>query len=373
MARLVLLSDLHLGAGGPREQFRADAALTAALESFAADPNVSDIVLLGDTFDLSRDDASMGAGPGPVGRLRDVLRAHPDVVESLRCAVCRGTRLHIVAGNHDVELGGAHVQDALRRALGTADQSAVRFVPWLYHVAGLLLAEHGNQHHDINAFDTVLQPLSGEERLVAEPYGGQFSRLRDQHGGAALLPRAAWAAAREAVHLSGPALRSRRAGYRAELLPHYAEEVGLAEDCVLELDRLGQHQPAAIVARLARQRMRRNDPGYLVGAAHAVRELLGDAAPPFLVMGHSHGADARLLCSDTYSAPVVYLNTGTWSLRGPRPRDTTLAPVTSTWVEIEPARGREPARAGVLHLADDGTPTVLAEASATGCVVRCAG
>ena len=212
---------------------------------------------------------------------------------------------------------------------------------------GLLLAEHGNQHHDLNAFDTVLQPLSGGDRVVAEPFGGQLSRLRDRHGGASVLPRAAWAAAREAVRLSGPARRARRTDYRRELLPRYAAEVGLTEECVLRLDQLGQHQPAAIMARLVRQTLSRRDPGYLVGAAHAVREALGDATPPFLVMGHGHGADARLLTSDRYDAPVVYLNTGTWSLRGPRARDTTLAPVTSTWVEIEPARGpRAGARTG---------------------------
>ena len=119
-----------------------------------------------------------------------------------------------------------------------------------------------------------------------------------------------------------------------------------------------------------RQLLRRRSQGYLVSAAHAVREALGDATPPFLVMGHGHGADARLLRSDRYDAPVVYLNTGTWSLRGPRARDTTLPPVTSTWVEIEPSHRSGLARARVLHLADDGTSTVLAEADATGRVAR---
>jgi hypothetical protein len=142
---------------------------------------------------------------------------------------------------------------------------------------------------------------------------------------------------------------------------------------VLRLDRLGQHQPAAILARLVRQSLRRGDPGYLVCAAHAVREALGDATPPLLVMGHGHGAHARLLPSDRYDTPVVYLNTGTWSLRGPRAGDTTLPPVTSTWVEIEPAHASGAARARVLHLADDGTPTVLAEADATGRVARAPG
>jgi UDP-2,3-diacylglucosamine pyrophosphatase LpxH len=370
MGHIVLLSDLHMGAGGPREQFRADAALTAQLENFAADPTVSDIVLLGDTFDLSGEDVAGSAEREAVTTLREVLHAHPDVVAALRAVVRRGMRLHVVQGNHDVELAGIDAQATLRGALAPEDAGAVQFLPWLYHVPGLLLAEHGNQHHDLNAFDTVLRPLSGGDRLVVQPFGGELSRLRNRHQGAPLLHRVAWAAAREGARLSGPTRRDRRADYRRDVLPGYAAEVGLTEDCVLRLDRLGQHQPAAIMARLVRQSIRRRSQGYLVRAAHAVREALGDATPPFLVMGHSHGADARLLRSDQYDAPVVYLNTGTWSLRGPRERDTTLPPVTSTWVEIEPSQGSGPARAWVLHLADDGTPTVLAEADATGHVDR---
>jgi len=369
MGRTVLLSDLHMGAGGPREQFRADAALAAQLEIFAADPAVSDLVLLGDTFDLSGGSSPV-ARPGAVDRLRDVLKAHPDVVASLRSVVRHGVRLHVVHGNHDVELAGEHVQARLRTALATQDTGVVRFLPWLYHVPGLLLAEHGNQHHDLNAFDTVLQPLSGGGCVVPEPFGGQLSRLRDRHAGAAVLPRAAWAAARETVRLYGPTRRARRAAYRRELLPRYAVEVGLAEECVLLLDQLGQHHPAAIMARLVRQTLNRKDPGYLIGAAQAARDALAHAAPPFLVMGHGHAADARLLSSASSDTPVVYLNTGTWSARGPRSRDTTLPPVTTTWVEIEPARGGAAARARVLHRSGDGARTVLAEADATGHVVR---
>jgi UDP-2,3-diacylglucosamine pyrophosphatase LpxH len=369
MGRTVLLSDLHMGAGGPGEQFRADAALTAQLEIFAADPAVSDLVLLGDTFDLSGH-MSSAARSGAVSRLRDVLKAHPDVVASLRSVVRHGVRLHVVHGNHDVELAGVHVQTALRTALTTEDADVVRFLPWLYYVPGLLFAEHGNQHHDLNAFDTVLQPLSDGGRVVPEPFGSQLSRLRDRHGGAAVLPRAAWAAVLEAVRLYGPTRSARRTAYRRELLPGYAAEVGLAEECVLRLDQLGHHQPAAILARLVRQTLNRKDPGYLVVAAQAARDALAHAAPPFLVMGHGHAADARLLRSDRADHPAVYLNTGTWSSRGPRPRDTTLPPVTTTWVEIEPSRGPAAARARVLHLAGDGARTVLAEADATGQVAR---
>ena len=47
-----------------------------------------------------------------------------------------------------------------------------------------------------------------------------------------------------------------------------------------------------------------------------------------------------------------------------------MLPVTTTWVEIEPSRGSAISRARVLHLAGDGACIVLAEADATGHVVR---
>jgi UDP-2,3-diacylglucosamine pyrophosphatase LpxH len=369
MGRTVLLSDLHMGAGGQRDQFRADAALTVQLDRFAQDPAITDLVLLGDTFDLTAHNMSHTAPPRAARRLGEVLDAHPIVVSSLRSVVRMGVRLHFVHGNHDVELADVQVQTTLRSVLAAQHIGGVNFLPWLYHVPGLLLAEHGNQYHDLNAFDTVLRPLSDDGRLVAEPFGSQLSRLRGQHG-PTLLPRAAWAAVRELVRLSGPSLRARRSAYREELLPPFSAEVGLDEDRVRQLDRLGQHPAGAIVARVVRRTLRPRGPGYLVGAAHAVREVLGDASPPFLVMGHSHGADARLLHSDRYGTPVIYLNTGAWSLRGPRPRDATLPPVTRTWVEIEPAGESSPACAQVLHLAGNGARTVLVDVDATGHFAR---
>jgi len=370
MGRIALLSDLHMGSGDHSEQFRADAALRAQLEAFAWDKSLSDVVLLGDTFDLSGSGTASGSQSAALSRLRTVLHAHPDVVTAMRSIVRHGKRLHFVQGNHDVELAGEQIQAALRQSLAAVDASNIHFVPWLCHIPGLLLAEHGNQHHDINAFDTVLQPLSDLGEIAAQPFGAKLARLRDQHGAVSVLPRAAWTATSEATRLCGRARKDRRTAYRREVLPRYAAQVDLSEQCVLDLDRLGQHGPVAILCRLARQAVRRSDRSYLILAAHKVRQALGDAAPPFIVMGHSHSADARLLVSETHAAPAVYLNTGTWSLRGPGVRDTTLRPTTRTWVEIDPAKGRRTARAEVLHLAGDGTRMLLAEATATGSVTR---
>jgi UDP-2,3-diacylglucosamine pyrophosphatase LpxH len=369
MTRIVLLSDLHMGARERYEQFRADDALAATLESFAGDPTVSALVLLGDTFDVAGEGDRPHARQPAVSRLLDVLGAHRDVVRALASLVRRGVRLHVVLGNHDVHLAAVSVQAALARALAVEDAAAVQFHPWLHHVPGLFLAEHGHQHHDVNAFDTPVTPLSDDDGVTHEPFGYQLPLLRHRHG-PTLPARAAGAALHEAVRLCGPVRRTRRRAYRREVLPRYAAEVALSEGHLLRLDDVGRRNPAAILARLVRETTRSTGPGYLVDAAYGAREALGDDSPPFLVMGHSHAADARPLRSDRYGRPVVYLNTGTWSVSGPRPRDTTLRPVTMTWVEIEAPRGLIPARARVLHAAADGGRTVLAEADATGIVVR---
>jgi hypothetical protein len=52
----------------------------------------------------------------------------------------------------------------------------------------------------------------------------------------------------ETVRLYGPSRRARRTACGREVLPGYAAETGLAEECVLRLDQLGQHPSAAILA-----------------------------------------------------------------------------------------------------------------------------
>ena len=90
---------------------------------------------------------------------------------------------------------------------------------------------------------------------------------------------------------------------------------------------------------------------------------LGPAAPPYLVYGHSHAADAIALgpAQDAHGRsgrrPTTYLNTGTWCRRGPGPGDTTLTPAGSTWVEVSDDPGY-PAR--VCSWTNDG-PRLLAE------------
>ena len=67
----------------------------------------------------------------------------------------------MVAGNHDLDLVRPAVGQRLRWHLGVAaSDDRVRIWPWLYVVPGVLYAEHGNQHHDLNRFPRILDPYS---------------------------------------------------------------------------------------------------------------------------------------------------------------------------------------------------------------------
>ena len=405
----MLLSDLHLGDGGPGEAFDRDAELTAFLEQLAADGKVTDVVLLGDVFDLvegeiagadgrSRADATARA----VARLDEVTAAHPQVLAALTGLLRVGKNLTVVRGNHDVELVRPQVQEQLSRILGAGGGPAAGrlvFTPWLLHLPGILLAEHGHQHHDINRFDRQLWPFRTEPTTgpgpgpgagpaagpVQEPFGAELSRLHHTASGPRLSAKIAGSVLRHGLRLQGPRRRRRCAEYRRSMLPELVSGLGLSLATAQRLDAGSERSAVQILARIgrqiARQRTgeRRPADGYLPTAAAAVLRTLGPAAPPYLVYGHSHAADAITLAplgrgvdrSDGDSngqpngSPTTYLNTGTWCRRGPGAGDTTLTPAAATWVEISDGPGH-PAR--VLCWTTGG-PQLLAEVT-DGKVVR---
>jgi len=295
------------------------------------------------------------------------FRAHPDVLQGLCATLRAGKFVTVVRGNHDAELARPAVQAALARSLGAHD-SHLEVVPWLWHVPGLLLAEHGHQHHDLNAFDHVLTPFTDAAHdHVQEPFGATLGRLHHGSRSPALLAAAATVAAgREALRMVSPHRTRSRMLYRRDVFPSYALDVGLPPATVDAIDRLTEVQPDRVIRRLLRQLLTQESyGGYLPQAAGRVAHLLQDHAPRFLVFGHSHAADARPLTPGT-----TYLNTGTWCSRGPRPGDSSLADVTSTWAEIDLVEKPGDACAKVLHWSKAGSAELLAEVDPAGTVHR---
>ena len=377
----MLLSDLHLGDGGPGEAFEQDEALCAFLGQLAADHDVTGVVLLGDTFDLvegAAADRGTDATSRALVRLEEIAAAHPDVLAALAGLLRAGKDLTVVRGNHDVDLARPQVRERFASILEGGTESAagrLAFSPWLLHLPGMLLAEHGHQHHDINRFDRQLWPFptppteAAEAGPVQEPFGAALSRLRHASPGQRRLVKVAGSVLRHGLRLQSPQRRRRGAHYRRAILPGLISGLGVPLATAQRLDAVSERSAVQVLARIGRQIARaragerRPADGYLPTAASAVLQILGPAAPPYLVYGHSHAADAIALASLGQSSaqsggqPTTYLNTGTWCRRGPGPGDTTLTPAGATWVEVSSGPGH-PAR---VWSWTSGGPQLLAE------------
>ena len=163
--RLVaVIADLHLGAGHDQagewrygEDFRWAGELVRFLDALDAEGvGATDLVLNGDTFDLTRpadagcvyDDPALGCTePEALARLDRVLAAHADVVDALSAfAASGGNRIVLVPGEHDAALlfpaVGRRVEAALGAREGRAEVAAGG--SWLSD-DGQIYVEHGHQ------------------------------------------------------------------------------------------------------------------------------------------------------------------------------------------------------------------------------------
>jgi len=291
-----------------------------------------------------------------------VVDAHRDVVSGFGGLLRFGTDVTVVRGNHDVDLARPQTQDRLARLLGAdADRwlGRLAFTPWLLHLSGLLIAEHGHQHHDINRFERQLWPFTPEwpAGRVEEPFGAALSRLRRTGRGPTLHGKVAWAALRHGLRMQSPGRRCRSEHYRRSALPQMISELGLPLATAQQLDAMSERSAVQVLTRIARQCVGRfpAEDGYLPKAAQAVATILGQSTPPYLVYGHNHAADAIPISHPSVFS--TYLNTGTWCRRGPRPGGTSLTPASATWVEIDDGPGH---RARVCAWVDS-EPRVLAQ------------
>lgn len=159
--RTVILSDLHLGNGGPYDIFAGDEALTALVDSLTSEPHR--VVLNGDTFDFLLNEDPLGLDAvRAVGQAR-ALVAHPPtahVMAALGRVLRVGGEVLITLGNHDLELALPEVQDVFRAALQQPADLAgklsfpVGTAPLLLQVGGAtVLIAHGEQADDMNRVD----------------------------------------------------------------------------------------------------------------------------------------------------------------------------------------------------------------------------
>jgi UDP-2,3-diacylglucosamine pyrophosphatase LpxH len=190
--RKVIVSDLHLGPGGPGgdprftgvEDFYSDSEWGLFLARQAA-AGPTDLIINGDFIEFWQIAAALGALPkrsdprqpatGSVlagdqslaaGAIELVINAHRSVFTDLGKLLDGGDhRVIIVAGNHDADLLWPKVQLAIARAIKPRDPARLIFTPGPSYEHRGVHVEHGHAFDAANRFSTGHAPFGrGRER-----------------------------------------------------------------------------------------------------------------------------------------------------------------------------------------------------------------
>ena len=156
----LVLSDLHLSHGGSRSLAQDSAAL------FQAHPG-TEIVIAGDGFSLSSDPKERD----PVESLTTLVKNEPALAAALRAHLAAGSRLTLLAGNHDAAVADPRTRRALLSVLELQDEAPLSLERWFIR-RGPVHVEHGHLWDPDNAPAHPLSSWSGR----TEPLGIALTR-----------------------------------------------------------------------------------------------------------------------------------------------------------------------------------------------------
>ena len=331
MQRLVVVADMHMAAGS-HEAFFDDGRLAALVHTLAREAQVAPpphLVVLGDLFDFSLVELAGGGGrrldtsaAAVREKLARIASEHALVFGALRALVAAGARIDVVPGNHDLELLLPPVWRDFRSLVAPGREERLVLRPWIFHVPGVVYAEHGHQHHDVNRVPDLLRL---RERGPAPVPAG--TALTDWVVGRRAGDSAARGTARLVRRLGGWLSYRQRARADAaygEAVEAEAAEVGLPADAVSAIHALDPDGAPRALARTARRvasgRLSRGPhTPYMQDAALSVHRVLAawGASVPFYLTGHTHvSVDVPL------DDGARYLNPGTWSTMRPAGADS---------------------------------------------------
>jgi Calcineurin-like phosphoesterase len=354
--RILIVGDLHIAAGS-RDPFDRDALLAAFLASQRPGQGPVQLIILGDLFDFvltSPGPAPDGTEAGAIARLERIATSHPMIFEALAGFAAAGGTIHVVAGNHDIELIRPSVAERLAELLGLPKAGQPWIHPWLIYVPGVLYAEHGHQHHDVNAFATLLDPYRPDGELDF-PLGTHLAALQALAPPGARLREVRLLTEHVGRALS-PAERRRLVRYRAHGLDAEARRTGLDRAILAELDAITPRSPAAMAMRLGKRSLGWG--GTAADASQRAAERIHSVLAargrdvPFYAFAHTHLSSCRPIVPGRIRP--LYLNAGTWSRLRPG-----SDPAACPYVEITLGAGRPTAE---LHdwSRDGATPRTMA-------------
>lgn len=307
-----MVSDLHLDADAPDTR-GVGAAFAVFLDEIVRGrrQTARHLVLLGDSFEINSDTGVNDREAQALHRLHRIGDHFPAVFRGLTALLEDGVEVHVVCGNHDFDLARPAVHQELLRMLGGPTGSAVVH-PWLFHVPGLLYAEHGSQHHDLNRIPTLLRATQpGRQGELALPPLAVLTQDRYHEDGVVarglLMTRALLRTARAEREIATPAYQ--------EMLASTAETQQLPIPAVRALARLSQVKPLVTAAdvsrRLAAHHFGGKHDAYLRRAVLRIDDVMSrnGVRPVCYAFGHTHVADRRPLSI----VGAYYANCGTWS------------------------------------------------------------
>jgi hypothetical protein len=327
-------------------------------------------------------DTSDGATMAKLGR---IARGHRELFAALGAFAAAGYPVDVVPGNHDVELIRPAVQrrlvELLCESCGLPEAAEqITFHPWIYFVSYLF-----NQIESIDPFADNVRPVTSYLVWALQAHPVLTISTLGYH------LRLLVAVLRRSKDQTPLELRARRDAYRREVLPAYAETVGLDYDSVVAIDRLAAvpamtnkfHQLQAIVlgplveiapaiaglvaiyfglgrirpgarslatyalgvaglvwrGRRATRSPTSQPAGYLHRAARRIRRILHRAGGgvPLYVFGHTHAAEQVPLTTER--RPPYYMNAGTWTPTVPTSFDLLGARETFGFVQVTRERG----------------------------------
>ncbi|MFT3767434.1 MAG: metallophosphoesterase [Minicystis sp.] len=326
--RRLLLSDIHLG--GPRAWFQRsahEANLLAFLAYAAAQPDVKDLVLLGDLFDTWMFPMSEAPLRAP-----EIAARHAPVIQAIQA--CRGAveNIFFVPGNHDFNVGQADLD-------GAFGPGVVTWIP--RYTGGLLYAEHGSRFAMFNATDRLHDPAGGY------PLGYFITRLLASTDKAYDRPGSILGYVDDLLEAA-----STTRTLASSVLEALAELAGKGPDDTFQMPDgrrpLSVREVQAKYAPLFDRWVEKFGFRYAMKAIHGEMGSLGWFADRLcekngyrvVVLGHTHDAE---LDHDVIelSGKRVYANAGYWCSKAP------------TFVEVDKRDGRFAVR---LHSMKDGAP-----------------